>query len=190
MTVSLDDQPLDAASAVAKQQRRQPDPMSEATQQALHTRMGRNLLLFSQIEGCLRHVLTFTPADGNAKDADALQQFMAKVHHKTLGLIGRQLTESMGASELEGFRAYLDAVVHQRNQLVHHFLGQPGIDLTENGGRTGIRWLDEQHAFCEPMLRFSINLLTICLHGRQRGAVPEDADEPAVMRNPLPKAIL
>lgn len=145
------------------------DKISPATNRQMLGKMGQNLLLFNQIEGVLKKVLPYVHPRGTAAGDDALEAFRLELTKETLGGTAKLLVQSTKSPEPEAFRAYLKAVVEQRNALVHNFLGQPEIALTESGGRAAIRWLDDQHAFCAPMFQLCERLILTCL-GLERKA--------------------
>jgi hypothetical protein len=154
---------------IAKFDRTRFNQMSARTRRAMLLNMGRNLLLFNQIEGCLKRVLPYIHPEAGAQGGDELRQFRESLRKKTLGQIVQPLLEAI-SPDVDGLEQYVRSVVDHRNALVHHFLDQPGVALSEEGAREGIRWLDEQHKHCEPLLALCSKLLVACLYGMERVA--------------------
>ena len=145
------------------------DLISPETSRLMLVKMGRNLLLFNQIEGVLKAVAPHVHRRG-AVGADAFEEFRLELAKGGMGGAAKLLGQSLKGQDPEAFRRYLSAVVDQRNALVHNFLEQPEIALTELGGHAAIRWLDEQHRFCVPMFELCKGLMVTCLYGMERQA--------------------
>lgn len=152
------------------------DPMSPPTCRLMLMKLGRNLLLFNQMESALKLAVPFVHAKGTAAGDDALEEFRLALNKKNLRGVTDLLRESLKGQEPVSLKLYLDAVVHRRNALAHNFLEQPEIALTELGGRAAIRWLDDQHTFCEPMLELCKQLMVGVVYGMERQAA-ENGDE-------------
>jgi hypothetical protein len=109
-------------------------------------RLGRNFLLFQQIEAGLKLTLPYMHAKGSARGDVAFARFREKTKGQTLGKLVQDLQESMTADN-DNLALYLERMVEQRNQLVHHFFEIPGVSLsTAAGCRAAIHVLDEQHS--------------------------------------------
>ncbi|CAN0628620.1 protein of unknown function [Burkholderia multivorans] len=113
-------------------------------------RLGRNILLFQQIESGLKFILPYMHPKGSASGDDAFAKFRDKTHGQTLGKLAENFQESMRA-ETAILAPHLERMVEQRNQLVHHFHDMPGVSLlTVDGCRAAIQILDEQHREAQP----------------------------------------
>lgn len=114
-------------------------------------RLGRNILLFQQIESGLKFMLPYMHPKGSASGDDAFARFRDKTKSQTLGKLVENLQESMRA-DTDTLAQYLERMVAQRNQLVHHFHEMPGVSLlTVDGCRAAIQTLDEQHREAQPL---------------------------------------
>lgn len=114
-------------------------------------RLGRNILLFQRIESALKFMLPFMHPKGSADGDDAFVRFRDETKSKTLGKLVRNLQESMRA-DTDAVAQYLERMVQQRNQLVHHFHEMPGVSLlTVDGCRAAIQILEEQLREAQPL---------------------------------------
>jgi hypothetical protein len=114
-------------------------------------RLGRNILLFQQIESGLKFMLPYMHPKGSASGDDAFARFRDKTMGQTLGKLVESLKESTRA-DTDTLAQYLERMVEQRNQLVHHFHEMPGVSLLTVGGcRAAIQVLDEQHREAQPL---------------------------------------
>ena len=123
--------------------------MSELNDEVLR-RVGRNLLLFQQIEGLFKFLLANAQVRGYASELDQVREARSeRVQSQTMGqLVGQYLEEvltdgepvSQSPGDLKGAwlsfsfqleadgsfyeqqKSDLKAIVDQRNELVHHFL--------------------------------------------------------------------
>jgi hypothetical protein len=158
---------IDVDLLIAQLKRDVAPAMSAAISREMFMRVGRNALLFNQIETVLKLLLPFVHPDGLI-DRNARQKFRRKLRKKTFGHVAEKLVESVVPSDAAAFKKYVDAVVKHRNRLVHHFVDHRGACFSEGGARAAVQWLDEQHAFCEPMLKFCNDVLVACLYGMER----------------------
>ncbi|AQV92299.1 hypothetical protein BJN34_00130 [Cupriavidus necator] len=114
-------------------------------------RLGRNILLFQQIESGLKFMLPFMHPKGSANGDDAFAKFREEAKGQTLGKLVKNLQESVKA-DTDAVAQYLERMVEQRNQLVHHFHEMPGVSLvTVDGCHAAIQILDEQHREAQPL---------------------------------------
>lgn len=114
-------------------------------------RLGRNILLFQRIESALKFMLPYMHPKGSANGDDAFAKFRDEAKGKTLGTLVKNLQESINA-DTDAVAQYLERMVGQRNQLVHHFQEMPGVSLfTVDGCRAAIQILDEQHRETQPL---------------------------------------
>ncbi|WP_434660773.1 hypothetical protein P5W99_11095 [Paraburkholderia sp. A3BS-1L] len=114
-------------------------------------RLGRNILLFQQIEAGLKVVLPYMHPKGSASSDEAFAKFRDKAKNQTLRPLVQNLQESMSTGT-DILAQYLGRMVEQRNQLVHNFHEIPGVSLlTEAGCRAAIQVLDEQHSEAQPL---------------------------------------
>jgi hypothetical protein len=147
-----------------------PSDLSPGTHVAMLARMGRNLLMFIHIEGCLKKTLPYAHPDASTKGSEALATYQHKIRNKPLGYVMKATAQSLTSDDMDEIRKSFKVVVDQRNALVHHFLDQPGIAITEEGARNAIRWLDDQEAGCRPMLEYAQAMLLAVSYGMERAA--------------------
>jgi hypothetical protein len=125
-------------------------------------RLGRNILLFQQIESGLKFMLPYTHPKGSASGDDSFARFRDKTKGQTLGKLVESLLESTRADTAH-LPQYLKRMVEQRNQLVHNFHEMPGVSLlTVDGCRAAIQVLDEQHREAQP-LQDLVDVLAVSL---------------------------
>ncbi len=134
-------------------------------------KVGRNLMLFQQIEAMLKFVLSNGRVQGYAEEfGEACQRRATSVKNRTLGQLVRQFGDDVltsadvdsGAPEelekawmsftfnLAGDAAYYErtkadfaAVVAERNELIHHFLPRWNPNSSESTAAAGLH-LDRQ----------------------------------------------
>lgn len=166
-----DNWPADEISVRELMQAIQPqaDRISPETCRRMLEKMGRNLLRFNQIESILKAVVPYAHPRGTPA-GDGFDAFRLELAKETMGGAAKLFGQCLKGQDPEAFKLYLKAVVDRRNALVHNFLNQPDIAMTELGGHAAIRWLDEQHEFCEPMLNLCNELTVACLYAMERQA--------------------
>lgn len=148
-------------------------------------RLGRNILLFQQIESGLKFMLPYMHPKGSASGDDAFAKFRDKTKGQTLGQLVENLQESMRA-DTDTLAQYLKRMVEQRNQLVHHFHEMPGVSLlTVAGCRAAIQVLDEQHREAEP-LQDMLHALGVSLGASMAKDYPELATIYTALKQQLP----
>jgi len=88
--------------------------------------IGYCLLTYQQIETCLKMLLPhLIPPDTEPRERPA-QTWRSLLDAKmTLGPLVRQFRDSTNSNDPDGFANYLEQLVKQRNDLIHHFLTQP-----------------------------------------------------------------
>jgi hypothetical protein len=146
------------------------DRFSPATGREMLAKIGRNVILFNQLEGCLKNAVPYIHPDGSAAGADAFTTFKSELQRNPLGLVAKRLAEATDSSDPAGFLAYLRQVVDARNELMHHFFQQADDPASEEGCRAVITWLDQQHSLCMPLLELSRKLAVAVLHSLERQA--------------------
>ena len=129
----------------------------------LQNKMGRNLMLFQNIEHALKMVLPYIHPDGSHKSGlDTFNSFKEAIKTNTLGqLIGAYRksvdvsAEGLTAEEVRDICAQeLKDLVDSRNTLVHGFFELPGIStLTAQGLENGLRYLDDQYRHAQALYR-------------------------------------
>ncbi|WP_156914441.1 hypothetical protein [Cupriavidus sp. amp6] len=113
-------------------------------------RLGRNIMLFQQIESGLKFMLPFMHPQGSASGGDAFTSFRDKAKGQTLGKLVEGFLEST-KTDSDALAQYLGRMVEERNKLVHHFHEMPGVSLlTEDGCRAALQVLDDQHRDAQP----------------------------------------
>ncbi|CAG2159413.1 OST-HTH/LOTUS domain-containing protein [Cupriavidus numazuensis] len=142
-------------------------------------RLGRNILLFQRIESALKFMLPFMHPKGSASGDEAFARFRDKAKGQTLGKLVENLQESINA-DTDAVAQYLERMVEQRNQLVHHFHEMPGVSLlTEAGCRAAIQVLDDQHHEAQP-LQDLVHLLGVSLGASLAAKFKDDPEWVAV----------
>ncbi|UKO97655.1 OST-HTH/LOTUS domain-containing protein [Nostoc sp. UHCC 0870] len=109
--------------------------------------VGRNILLFQQIEKGLKIILPFiSHPTAPQKDIDDIRKQREFVKAKTLGLLVNSLVKSTD-SNVDYYAKNLKNIVNKRNQLVHHFGDKQGLNIltTEEGCKTCLICLNEQY---------------------------------------------
>ena len=140
-------------------------------------RIGRNLLLFQQIEHLLKHLMSNARLEGTIASAPAnLKERRAKLHKQTLGQLVGQFTDDVLADAgerdapeslseawfsfgftiqtdsafVEQHTAEMKAVVDARNDLIHHFLPR-WSPASEESTQSALTYLDDQRAGALPV---------------------------------------
>ncbi|WP_116345196.1 hypothetical protein [Cupriavidus taiwanensis] len=151
---------------------------------ALH-RLGRNILLFQQIESGLKFMLPFMHPKGSASGDGAFAKFRDMTKGQTLGQLVDNFQELM-RTDADALKQYLKRMVEQRNQLVHHFHEMPGVSLgTVAGCRAALQVLDEQHREAEPFLDM-LHALGVSLAASMAKDYPELATVYMALKQQLP----
>jgi hypothetical protein len=140
-------------------------------------RIGRNLLLFQQIEHLLKHLMGSSRVEGTLASMQAnLEERQSRFHKQTLGQLAGQFVDELlaDAGEREGpedlkeawfsfgftiqtdsafveqHTAEMKGVVDARNDLIHHFLPRWSPASNEST-EAALAYLDEQRAKALPM---------------------------------------
>ncbi|MBS4469562.1 hypothetical protein KHP32_22875, partial [Cronobacter sakazakii] len=107
-------------------------------------RIGRNLLVYQQVEQILKRVIPYIHPRGSALGVEALRRLQMQVNRRSLGDVIEVFAEAIEGDSKE-VSAELKALVRARNDLVHHLLLLPGVDLlSEHGRRRAADYLDAQ----------------------------------------------
>jgi hypothetical protein len=116
---------------------------------AVHERLGRNLLVYQQIEQSLKLLVPYTHADGSKSGESALARMRRDIDGKSLGPVIQLFKESLAHDKPEDaalFEEALARILESRNEMAHRFLLTPGIDLkTEAGCKRAAQWLDDRY---------------------------------------------
>lgn len=149
-------------------------------------KIGRNVLLFQEIEGMLKLLVANHRADGTSTDiVERHQQRSEKIQKQTMGSLVGQYSDDIlsdagestkepedvtqvwmsfsftttGDSEFyESQRANMQLMVGERNDLIHHFLPRWQPDSIEHM-TTASTYLDQQHEKVLPMFEH-LNFVT------------------------------
>jgi len=140
-------------------------------------RIGRNLLLFQQIEHLLKHLMGSSRVEGTLASMQGnLEERQARFHKQTLGQLAGQFVDELLADAgerdapedlkdawfsfgftiqtdsafVEQHTAEMKAVVDARNDLIHHFLPRWSPASSEST-EAALAYLDEQRAKALPM---------------------------------------
>ncbi|MBE9036993.1 OST-HTH/LOTUS domain-containing protein [aff. Roholtiella sp. LEGE 12411] len=109
-------------------------------------KIGRNILMFQQIEKGLKLLLPFIHSDASAKGIDSFWKYREAAKLKTLGNLINAFIESADY-DTDYFVERLREIVAERNKLVHHFGESEGLNIlsTEEGCKTCIIYLESQY---------------------------------------------
>ncbi len=109
-------------------------------------KIGRNILMFQQIEKGLKVLLPFIHSDASTKDIDTFWRYREAAKSKTLGNLINAFIKSADYNP-DYFADKLREMVAERNKLVHHFGESEGLNIlsTEEGCRTCITYLESQY---------------------------------------------
>lgn len=108
-------------------------------------KIGRNILMFQQIEKGLKVLLPFVHSDASTKGIDSFWKYRESAKSKTLGTLMNAFIESVDYNT-DYFVERLREIVAERNKLVHHFGELEGFILsTEEGCRACITYLESQY---------------------------------------------
>lgn len=167
--------------------------LPKSTQDEVLRRVGRNLLLFQQIEHCLKFLLSNHKWGGTAKTVKTNLQRQAKdVSKKMLGQLtekyatdvlkdaGEEVAEeespadwftfsfriSVDTEFIESTRRDLKVVTDERNELVHHFLHRWQPDSPEKMA-DALAYLDTQRERALPVLEHLRTITGRMLDSRQ-----------------------
>ena len=88
--------------------------------------IGRCVMTYQRIETCLKVLLPHMIPPGTEPSDLPVDTWRSLLDSKiTLGPLVQQFRDSINSTNPDGFAKYLEQLVAQRNQLVHHFLTQP-----------------------------------------------------------------
>ena len=109
-------------------------------------KIGRNMLMFQQIEKGLKALLPFIHSNASTNDTDSFWKYRERVKSKTLGNLINAFLESADYNP-DYFGDKLKEMVAERNNLVHHFGGLEGLNIlsTEEGCKSCINYLEFQY---------------------------------------------
>ena len=152
--------------------------LNQSTCDEVLRKVGRNVLLFQQIEALLKFLVANHRRDGNTSNfEERLQQRTEKTHKQMMGKLVEQFTDGIlsdageptvepedltemwmsftfttsGDREFyEVQRADMKRMVDERNELIHHFLPRWQPDSPERMAEAA-NYLDEQRARVMPM---------------------------------------
>ena len=118
---------------------------------------GRNLIAFQRIEACLKIVTPYlAPTSGKCPTPPPLVIQSLLADKQTLGPLVQRLKDGIDSEEKTRFEVYVNAVLEQRNDLVHSFLCREDAALNcEKKCRSVIKYLDQQHDFIQPMVELA-----------------------------------
>ncbi|BAY91369.1 MULTISPECIES: OST-HTH/LOTUS domain-containing protein [unclassified Tolypothrix] len=108
--------------------------------------IGRNVLIFQQIEKGLKLLLPYIHSDGSQKGIDSFRSYKKANKSQTLGNLINSLIDSC-EYDSDYFVENLKKVVANRNKLIHHFGESEGINIlaTKEGCLNCIADLESQH---------------------------------------------
>lgn len=134
----------------------------------VHRNIGRNLLRFQQIEAGIKAILPYIHPHGHATGIEGVQTFQKAVATKTLGMLIKDLDQSIEVSS-DILMQHARRCVAARNELVHHFFDISGVDLTSSSGiRAAIDYAGKQFEDAEVLLTLvldlNVSILTVLKH--------------------------
>ncbi|PSB04271.1 hypothetical protein [Merismopedia glauca] len=109
-------------------------------------KIGKNILIFQQIEKGLKILIPFIHPNAGAKGMDSLRKYREGVKSQTLGNLIKSFLDCVDYDP-EYFAEGLKNIVANRNQLVHGLGEFKNLNLldTQEGCRKYISYLDSQH---------------------------------------------
>jgi hypothetical protein len=109
-------------------------------------KIGRNVLIFQQIEKGLKLVLPYIHPNGSQKGINSFRSYKEANESKTLGNLINSFIDSCEYDN-EYFVENLKNIVANRNKLIHHFGECEGVNIlaTKEGCLTCIADLESQH---------------------------------------------
>lgn len=109
-------------------------------------KIGRNVLIFQQIEKGLKLLIPYIHPDGSRKGIDSFRSYKEANKSQTLGNLINRFIESCDYDS-DYFVENLKKVVTNRNKLIHHFGGSKGVNIlaTKEGCLNCITDLELQH---------------------------------------------
>ncbi|WP_414570131.1 OST-HTH/LOTUS domain-containing protein [Nostoc sp. CCY 9925] len=156
-------------------------------------KIGRNILMFQQIEKGLKLLLPYIHSDASTKGINSFRKYRETAKLKTLGhlinafieSVNYDIIDSVDYSTIESadynpdyFADKLREMVAERNKLVHHFGGSEGLHILENqeGCRTCITDLESQYqeaiSFYKEITPFVFSVL-VCLRENDAESNPK-----------------
>lgn len=110
------------------------------------TKIGRNILIFQQIEKGLKVLLPFIHPEASAKGIESFRRYTEEVKLRTLGNLTNTFLQ-FADYDTDYFADKLKKIVAERNKLVHHFGESKGLNIlsTEEGCRACITDLELQY---------------------------------------------
>lgn len=113
--------------------------------------IGRCLLAYQQVEHLLKFLLPHVHAPGSAVAPDWHPNWRELLDSKeTLGGLMKILAKRVSSEDPTGFAQSLSALVDQRNEIVHHFVGQPFARLeTDAQCREAMRFISSRRTVVE-----------------------------------------
>lgn len=132
-------------------------------------KIGRNVLIFQQIEKGLKLLLPYIHPDSNKKGIDSFRSYKANNEKSTLGNLINNFIDSCDYCS-DYFVENLKTVVANRNQLIHHFGGTEGVNIlaTKEGCFNCLTELELQHqeavSFYRDIKLFVLGVLQILRH--------------------------
>ena len=154
-----------------------PEPARTPEVDEVLRQIGRNLLLFQQIEHLLKQLTSSARFEGTVASLQAnLEDRRAKIHKQTMGQIAGQFVDDVlvdagdrdapenlnevwfsfgftvqaDSAFVEQHNAEMKAIVDARNDLIHHFLPRWSSE-SEESTREALTYLGEQRAQALPM---------------------------------------
>jgi len=130
-----------------------PQPHQQMVEEVFR-KIGRNILLFQNVELLLKAVLPFmSPTADCTAPVNEAEMSQVLTANRSLGTLRDPLRKALQVENIAGFGDYLNAVRHHRNELVHLFMLRTDSRLaTVEECLSAIRYLDEQYRFSAPLL--------------------------------------
>jgi hypothetical protein len=117
--------------------------------------MGQCIAIYQRIETLLKLLLPHIADPALDTDVQPMPHWRSLLDSKqTLGPLVKQFSERMNSDNPQGFSDYLEKLVDQRNELIHHFFNTPiGQARTDTEIEHAIVHLGSLRNFAKPFLR-------------------------------------
>lgn len=125
----------------------------EKTMAKVFQAIGRSVFMYQSIEIYLKVLLPNLVAEDSDSLKDPFEEMKKLLESKTtLGPLAEKLKKSVECSYPEGFSAYLEQVVENRNELVHKFkrLSFGKLSTVEDCNEASL-YLKNRHEFAMPL---------------------------------------
>lgn len=127
------------------------DPALQEAHKTLYAHVGKNLVMYQDLEAVLKSVLPMLRPIGARDTKQSNNKLIKAIHNKTLGALVDELVGRCAQSS-GGFRSFAKKVSKDRNKLAHHFGRTYRVDLNS---------LESCKSICDVLLRQRRELATL-----------------------------